>query len=155
MNDREQILEGAGYPLARGPQENPTIDLISILGNTVYASGQVPVDGGELKSKGKVPSQVSVEEATAAAELCAANIMRAVALKLGSLDRIQRVVRVTGYVNTDPDFTDCHLIINGATNLFKQVFGEEHGRHARTALGMGQLPLGTSVEVEAILELKQ
>jgi len=74
---------------------------------------------------------------------------------LGSLDRIERVVRVTGYVNTDPDFTECHLIINGATNLLKEVFGPEAGRHARTALGMGQLPLGTSVEVEAIFQLKK
>jgi enamine deaminase RidA (YjgF/YER057c/UK114 family) len=108
-----------------------------------------------LTSKGKVPSEVSVENATRAAALCAANILRAIVTKLGSLDRIERVVRVTGYVNADPDFTDCHLVINGATNLLKEVFGPESGRHARTALGMGQLPLGTSVEVEAIFQLKK
>ena len=62
---------------------------------------------------------------------------------------------MTGYVNADPDFTDCHLVINGATNLLKEVFGADAGRHARTALGMGQLPLGTSVEVEAIFQLKK
>lgn len=155
MGDREHELETAGYPLDRGPRENNVIDLVSILGDTVYASGQVPMDNGQLMSKGKVPSQVSVEEATRAAELCAANLIRAVASKLGSLDRIERVVRLTGYVNADPDFTDCHLVINGATNLFKQVFGEQAGSHARTALGMGQLPLGTSVEVEAILQLRR
>ena len=69
-------------------------------------------------------------------------------------DRVERVIRVTGYVNADPDFTDCHLVINGATNLLKAVFGPDAGRHARTALGMGQLPLGTSVEVEAIFQLR-
>ena len=155
MGDRETRLEAAGYPLDRGPKEGPVIDLLSVLGTTVYASGQVPYDAGVLTSKGKVPSQVSVEEATKAAALCAANVLRAVVTKLGSLDRIARVVRVTGYVNADPDFADCHLVINGATNLLKEVFGPDAGRHARTALGMGQLPLGTSVEVEAIFELKE
>lgn len=155
MGERERKLEEAGYPMDRGPKENPIIDLVTILGETVYASGQVPVDAGELTSKGKVPSQVSVEDATKAAALCAANLLRAVALKLGSLDRIVRVVRVTGYVNTDPDFTDCHLVIHGATNLFKEVLGPNAGRHARTALGMAQLPLGCSVEVEAIFQLKK
>src|SRR6266540_3434694 len=141
MGEREQKLVAAGYPFDRGPKEGPVIDLLAILGDTLYASGQVP-------------SQVSVEDATKAAALCAANILRAIWLKLGSLDRIERVVRVTGYVNADPDFTDCHLVINGATNLLKEVFGPDAGRHARTALGMGQLPLGTSVEVEAIFQLK-
>lgn len=153
MGEREKKLVAAGYPLERGPKEGPVIDLLSVLGDTLYASGQVPVDAGELTSKGKVPSQVSIEEATKAASLCAANILRAIVLKLGSLDRVERVVRVTGYVNADPDFTDCHLVINGATNLLKEVFGADAGRHARTALGMGQLPLGTSVEVEAIFQL--
>ncbi len=154
MGDREQRLETAGFPLERGPKEGLVIDLLTVLGNTVYASGQVPYDNGVLTSKGKVPSQVSVADATTAAALCAANILRAIVVKLGSLDKIARIVRVTGYVNTDPDFEDCHLVINGATNLFKEVFGPEAGRHARTALGMGQLPLGTSVEVEAIFELQ-
>src|SRR4051812_9951209 len=155
MSDREKRLEAAGYPQDRGPKEGTVIDLLSVLGDTVFASGQVPYDAGVLTSKGKVPSQVSVEEATKAAALCAANVIRAVRLKLGSLDRIERVVRVTGYVNADPDFADCHLVINGATNLLKEVFGQDAGRHARTALGMGQLPLGTSVEVEAIFQLKR
>ena len=150
MGDRERRLESAGYPLDRGPEEGAVIDLLSILGATLCASGQVPYDAGELTSEGKVPSRVSVE----AAALCAANILCAIVAKLGSLDRIARVVRVTGYVNADPDFTACHLVINGATDLLKEVFASNTGRHARTALGMGQLPLGASVEVEAIFELK-
>lgn len=93
MGERDRQLEAAGYPLDRGPKEGPVIDLLSILGDTLYASGQVPYDAGVLTSKGKVPSQVSVEDATKAAALCAANILRAICLKLGSLDRIERVVR--------------------------------------------------------------
>jgi enamine deaminase RidA (YjgF/YER057c/UK114 family) len=155
MGDREKRLEAAGYPLDRGPKEGPVIDLLAVLGDTLYASGQVPYDAGVLTSKGKVPSEVSVADATRAAALCAANVLRAVVTKLGSLDRVERVVRVTGYVNADPDFTDCHLVINGATELLKEVFGPDAGRHARTALGMGQLPLGCSVEVEVIFQLKK
>jgi enamine deaminase RidA (YjgF/YER057c/UK114 family) len=153
MGDRERRLEAAGYPLDRGPKEGPVIDLVALRGRTVYASGQVPSDAGVLVSKGKVPSELTLEEATKAAALCAANVIRAVAAKVGTLDRIARVVRVTGYVNADPDFVACHLVINGATDLFKLVFGPDAGRHARTALGLAQLPLGASVEVEAILEL--
>ena len=100
-----------------------------------------------------MPSQVSVEEATKAAALCAANVLRAVRVKLGSLDRIQRALRMTGYVNADVDFTDCHLIINGASKVVRDVLGED-GRHARTALAMAQLPLGASVEVEMIFQLR-
>jgi enamine deaminase RidA (YjgF/YER057c/UK114 family) len=70
------------------------------------------------------------------------------------LDRVERVLRITGYVNADPDFTDEHLVINGASQLVRDVFGDA-GRHARTALGLAQLPLGSSVEVEMILKIKQ
>ena len=128
------------------------MDALAIVGNILYASGQVPFDGPDLTSIGKVPSEVGVEEATKAAALCAAKVLRAVRRKIGSLDRIQRVVRITGYVNAEPDFTDCHLVINGASQLVRDVFGEA-GRHARTALSLAQLPLGVSVEVEMILEL--
>ncbi len=92
MGDRERRLESAGYPLDRGPEEGAVIDLLSILGATLCASGQVPYDAGELTSEGKVPSRVSVEDAAEAAALCAANILCAIVAKLGSLDRIARVV---------------------------------------------------------------
>ena len=153
MNDREKKLEALGYKLVIKKPENPLIEPLAIAGNILYASGQVPMDEGVLTSKGKVPSQVSVEDATRAAALCAANVLRAVYSHFGSLDKIERVVRMTGYVNADTDFTDCHLVINGASRLLREVFGDE-GRHARTALALAQLPLGASVEVEIIFQLK-
>lgn len=152
MNEREQKLEAMGYALDRINPEGDLIKGVLITGTTIYASGQVPFDGPELISKGKVPSEVSPEAAQKAAELCAANVLRAVYRHLGSLDKVARIVRITGYVNADPDFTDAHLIINGASELVRQVFGEA-GTHARSALGLAQLPLGASVEVEMILEL--
>lgn len=153
MSDREKKLEALGYPLNKRTPEGKLVDPLAVAGNIVHASGQVPFDGDVLISKGKVPSQVGTEEATRAAALCAANVLRAVYAHVGSLDKIERVVRITGYVNADSNFTDCHLVINGASNLVREVFGEA-GRHARTALSMAQLPLGASVEVEMILQLK-
>lgn len=154
MSDRERTLESLGYPLDRRTPEGSLVDAVARAGRIVYASGQVPFDGETLTSVGKVPSQVGVAEATRAAALCAANVLRAVRHHVGPLDRIERVVRITGYVNADADFTDCHLVINGASQLVRDVFGEA-GRHARTALSMAQLPLGVSVEVEMILQLTE
>jgi enamine deaminase RidA (YjgF/YER057c/UK114 family) len=154
MSEREKKLESLGYPIDRRTPEGSLVDPLTIVGDILYASGQVPFDGDKLISKGKVPSQVSMEEATKAAALCAANVLRSVRHHIGSLDKIQRVVRMTGYVNAESNFTDCHLVINGASTLVREVFGEE-GRHARTALSMAQLPLGASVEVEMIFQLKK
>ncbi|MCI0332871.1 MAG: RidA family protein [Planctomycetes bacterium] len=154
MASRDDRLEQLGYPLDRINPEAKMYAAVRLDGNVVYASGYVPFDGDRLTSKGKVPSEVSREEATAAAALCAANVLRAVRRSVGSLERIAYVIRITGYVNSDPDFTDQHLVMHGASQLVLDVFGEA-GRHARTALGMAQLPLGSSVEVEMILRCKE
>jgi enamine deaminase RidA (YjgF/YER057c/UK114 family) len=154
VSEREQKLEVLGFPLDRTTPEGKLVDAISIDGTTIYASGQVPFDGDKLTSKGKVPNEISVDDATRAAALCAANVLRAVRKHIGSLEKIERVLRLTGYVNSDPTFTDQHLVINGASQLVRDVFGEA-GRHSRTALGLAQLPLGSSVEVEMILQIKQ
>jgi enamine deaminase RidA (YjgF/YER057c/UK114 family) len=152
MGSFDDRLEKLGYPLDRLIPEGNMFDAVRLDGEIIYASGHVPFDGDKLTSKGKVPSQVSIADATAAAALCAANILRAVRRALGSLDRVSHVVRLTGYVNSDPDFTEQHLVMHGASQLVQDVFGDA-GRHARSALGMAQLPLGSSVEVEMILHL--
>ena len=150
--DRDRKLESLGYPLDRTLSARAIYKPVVMDGTTVYVSGCVPFDGDRnLVSRGKVPSQVSPDDARKAAALCAANVLRLVRQELGSLDRIERVLRVTGYVNSDPDFTDQHLVINGASQLLVDVFGPA-GWHARSAVGMAQLPLGASVEVEAILK---
>ena len=152
---RDEMLESLGYPLDRVPKPGAIYKPVVIDGTTVYVSGCVPFDGhGNLASKGKVPSEVSLPDARRAAALCAANVLRLVRQEVGSLERLERILRVTGYVNSDPDFTEQHLVINGASQLFVDVFGGDLGLHARSAVGMAQLPLGSSVEVEAILRLK-
>jgi len=154
MSQRDKKLESLGYPLDKVKYATGgIIEPLAIDGTTMYLSGQVPFDGEELKYVGKVPSKVSLADAGKAAELCAANLLRVARKHLGTLDRIDRVIRITGYVNADADFTECHVAINGATNLIKAVLGKP-GAHARSALGMGQLPLGVSVEVEMILKIK-
>ena len=150
MSSNDARLAQLGYPLDRINPEGRDFAAARVDGDTVYVSGHVPFDGDTLVSKGKVPSQVSVADATSAAALCAANALRAARRALGSLDHISHVVRITGYVNSDTDFTDQHLVMNGASQLVLDVFGDA-GRHARTALGVAQLPLGSSVEVEMIL----
>jgi enamine deaminase RidA (YjgF/YER057c/UK114 family) len=153
VSERENKLESLGFPLTKTTPEGKLVEAVMIDGTTLYASGQVPFDGDELVSQGKVPSQISVPAATQAAALCAANVLRAVRKHIGTLENIDRVLRVTGYVNADPEFTDEHLVINGASELLRNIFGEA-GRHARTAIGVAQLPLGASTEVEMILKLK-
>ena len=153
MDERDRKLEALGYPLDDVPAPGAIYRPVVVHGSTVYVSGAVPVAGGRLAWKGKVPSEVGLEQAKRAAALCAANNLRMVIQALGSLDRIERVVRLTGYVNSDPDFTDQHLVINGASQLLADVFGEE-GIGARSAVGMAQLPLGAATEVELILALR-
>ena len=154
MKEREKKLEALGYTLEKVTSPVAIYEPIVIDGTTVYASGSIPVDDGQLISKGKVPSQVSLKDAQKAAGLCVANILRIVYSKFGSLDKIERVLRLSGYVNSDIDFTDQHLVVNGASQLLIDVFGDA-GRHARSAVGVAQLPLGSSVEIELILKLKK
>jgi enamine deaminase RidA (YjgF/YER057c/UK114 family) len=154
MSTPDERLAALGFPLDRRLSPGAIYRPVVIDGTTAYVSGCVPFDGDKnLVSRGKIPSQVPLEDARRAAALCAANVLRLVRQELGSLDRVERILKVTGFVNTDSDFTEHHLVINGASQLFVDVFGEA-GWHARSAIGVAQLPLGASVEVEAILKLK-
>lgn len=153
LGERDRKLESLGYPLDRVPPVGAVYKPVVVDGTTIYTSGSVPMDGDRLASKGKVPSQVSLADAKRAAALCAANVLRNVRLHVGSLDRVARVLRTVGYVNSDLDFTEQHLVINGASELLREVFGDD-GVGARTALGLAALPLGSSVEVDIVLRLR-
>jgi enamine deaminase RidA (YjgF/YER057c/UK114 family) len=120
-------------------------------GNHVYVSGQVPVADGKVLATGKVGAEVTPEEAAALARRCALNALAAVDALVG-LNRVVRVVKVVGFVASAPGFTGQPVVINGASELFGEVFGDA-GRHARSAVGVAELPLGVPVEVEAIFEV--
>jgi enamine deaminase RidA (YjgF/YER057c/UK114 family) len=120
-------------------------------GSYVYVSGQVPVADGNLLAAGKVGAEVSADEAKALARQCALNALAAVDSLVG-LDRVTRVVKVVGFVASASGFTGQPGVINGASELFAEVFGSA-GQHARSAVGVAELPLGAPVEVEAIFEV--
>jgi len=122
-----------------------------VTGNLVYTSGQLPMVAGVLPATGKVGSEVSAEEAKEYARVCALNALAAAAEAIGSLDRVTRVVKVVGFVASDPSFTGQPGVVNGASELLGEVFGEA-GRHARSAVGVAVLPLDAPVEVELVLE---
>ena len=121
-------------------------------GNLIYTAGQVPMSEGVLLATGKVGDQVSATEAAALARTCALNALAAAASVAGSLSAIRRIVKVTGFVASAPGFTGQPQVINGASELLLEVFGEA-GRHARSAVGMAVLPLDAPVEVELIAEV--
>lgn len=123
-------------------------------GNTVFISGQLPLEDGKLKFVGKVGSEVLDEDAKAAAKLCAINLLAQLKVACeGNLDRVVRCVKLGIFVNGDANFTNHPAVANGASDLIAEVFGDA-GKHARAAVGSGSLPLGVSVEVDAIFEIK-
>ncbi|WP_219813612.1 MULTISPECIES: RidA family protein [unclassified Rathayibacter] len=119
-------------------------------GGLVYTAGQIPFVDGSLPLVGKVGAEVSPEQAKELARTCALNALAAVADAIGSLDRVTRIVKLTGFVASASGFTGQPGVINGASELLGDVFGEP-GRHARSAVGVAELPLGAPVEVELIV----
>ena len=125
-----------------------------LIGKTIYISGQAPVQNGELIYKGKVGSDISIEEGVEAAKLCVINIIAALKTGLeGDWDKLDSFVKLTGYVNCQDNFTEQPKIINGASDMLVEIFGNQ-GRHARVAVGSNALPLGIAVEIDAIVQLK-
>ncbi|MFB9951996.1 RidA family protein [Rhizobium puerariae] len=143
---------GIELPVAAAPAANYVPYTIS--GNMLYLSGQLPIEGGKVAVTGLVGSDVDVPAAQRAAELCAINILaQAKAALGGDLGKIRRVLKLNGFVASTPEFTEQHLVLNGASNLIVGVLGEP-GKHARAAVGMASLPLNASVEIDAIIEIE-
>lgn len=123
------------------------------VGSLVFISGQLPIWNGELKYKGKLGDTISIEEGQAAARLCALNILAQLkAACEGDLNRVLRCVRLGGFINSKDDFQEQPKVMNGASDLMVDVFGDK-GRHVRTAVGVNTLPFGVAVEVDALFEV--
>lgn len=120
-------------------------------GNLLLTSGQLPFRDGELIRTGLVGADVSLDEGREAAKWCAVNILSQAKAALGGLSAIRRIVKIAVFVASAPDFTDQHLVANGASDFLVEVLGDD-GRHARSAVGMACLPLNAPVEIEAIIE---
>ena len=121
-------------------------------GNLVYTSGQLPLESGELSHAGKVGSEVSPEQAKAAARICALNALAAIEALVG-IDAVSRVVKLVGFVSSAPGFTGQPGVVNGASEVLGEIFGDA-GAHARSAVGVAELPLNAPVEVELIVEVR-
>lgn len=121
-------------------------------GNLIYTSGQLPMVNGALPETGTVGANVTVDRANELASICALNAMAAIKALIGDLDKVQRVVKVVGFVNSAPDFINHPAVVNGASNVLLAAFGDA-GIHARSAIGVASLPLDAPVEVELIVEV--
>ena len=148
----EEKLKSLNITLPTPPKPAGAYIPVVKSGNTVYVSGQIPIEDGKVTFKGKVPSVQSLEQAQKAARLCAINALAQLKSELGSLDKISKILRVSGFVNSESDFTEQPKVINAASDLLFEIFGEK-GQHSRIAVGVASLPLGATVEIDMIVEI--
>ena len=146
INELKLLLPDAPKPVAAYIPAKQT-------GKLVFTAGQLPMVSGELISKGLLGQDVEIDEANKAARICTLNALAAIKGVIGDLDRIKQIVRVVGYVASVPTFTQQPAVVNGASELLLEIFGE-NGKHARSAVGMAVLPLNASVEIELTVEIE-
>ncbi len=152
MKPSERLV-AAGLTLPEVPRPVAAYVPGVIAGGLIYVSGQLPFAEGTLKYTGKVGNEITPEEGYEAARLCALNCLAVASELAGGLDSIGGVIKVTGYVNSAPGFTGQPAVINGASELLGELFGER-GKHARAAVGVSELPLNAAVEVEIIFSVQ-
>ena len=151
MSKVEESLAAAGIAVPDVPVPLAAYVPGLISGNMVYTSGQLPMSNGQLEHKGRLGEDASMEDGYAAAKQCAVNCLGVVKALLGDLDRVTRVVKVVGFVNSTADFEAQPKVVNGASELLQAAFGDA-GSHARSAVGVAALPLGAMCEVEIVVE---
>src|SRR5690349_9284962 len=153
MNSVETKLAAMGFELP--PTPTPVAAYVPAVrtGNLIYVSGQVPREKGELKFVGYVGDSVTLWQAQQAARLCALNALAAVKSLTGSLDKVKRIVKLTGFVRSAKGFGDQPKVMDGASTFLGELFGDA-GKHARAAVGVNELPMGVSVELDLIVEVE-
>ncbi len=149
----EEKLKELGIELPEAPVPAGNYIPAVKTGNLLFISGQIPLENGKVAYTGKV-SDDNLETAQKSAKSCAINILAQIKREAGSLDKVTRIVRLSGFVNSDPEFTQHPKVINAASDLIFEVFGEK-GKHARIALGAGSLPLDSMTEIDAIVEISE
>lgn len=153
MSKIEEKIKSMGLEIPEAPKPVAAYVPAVKVDNYVYTSGQIPFVNGELKYQGKVGKEVSEEEAYQAAKICALNCLSVIKGVIGDLDRIEQVVKINGFVASSEGFDMQPKVINGASELIGEIFGQK-GQHARAAVGVNQLPLNSSCEVEMIVKVK-
>ena len=148
----EKNLEELGIQIPEAPKPLASYIPVTKTGNLVFTAGQIPMKDGELLFKGKLDGDLGIENGVKAAELCTINCLSVIKSEIGNLDLIKRIVKVTVFVNSADGFTDQPKVANGASDLLVKVFGE-NGKHVRSAVGVNELPIDASVEIEMIVEV--
>jgi enamine deaminase RidA (YjgF/YER057c/UK114 family) len=149
----EANLRALGIELPEPPRALGSYVPVQRVGELLYTSGVIPVFNGDVRFKGVVGADLSVKEAARAAELCALNIISLIRAYTGSLDEIEQVVQLSGFVRSAQGFDEQPKVMNGASDMIFKVFGDR-GRHTRQTLGTNELPMGVAVEISAIVRLK-
>lgn len=149
----EQRIEDAGLTLPAVSKPLAAYVPAMRTGNLVFTSGQLPVVDGNIPQTGKLGTEVTTEEGQVHARECVLNALAAIKDIIGDLDKIEKVVKVVGFVSSAADYTDQHLVVNGASEFLAEVLGEA-GVHARSAVGMASLPMDVPVEVEMIVQVR-
>lgn len=142
---------GISLPEAAAPAAN-YVPFVKT-GNQLFISGQLPMEAGKIQVSGKLGEDLSVDDGKRAAKLCAINLLAQAKAATGDLNKVTRLVKIVGFVNSTPDFTDQPQVINGASDFLVEAMGEI-GRHARSAVSAASLPFGAAVEIEAIFEIE-
>jgi enamine deaminase RidA (YjgF/YER057c/UK114 family) len=147
----EERLKELSIDLPTPPDPAGTYIPVVTTGNLAFVSGQIPMKDGKVVFEGKVPDKQSINSARNAAEICIINGLAQLKANLGTLDKITKFVRISGFVNSNPDFTEHPKVINAASDLLFQVFGDM-AKHSRIAVGVASLPLNSTVEIDMVVE---
>jgi enamine deaminase RidA (YjgF/YER057c/UK114 family) len=149
----DKVINNLGLLIPDAPKPIAAYIPSKQTGNLVFTAGQLPIVNGQVIYKGLLGQDVEIDEANKAARICTLNALAAIKGVIGDLDRIKQIVRVVGYVASVPTFTQQPAVVNGASELLLEIFGE-NGKHARSAVGVAVLPLNASVEIELTVEVE-
>ena len=148
----EDKLRTLGIILPSPPKPAGSYIPVVVTDRLVFVSGQIPMKDGKVVYVGKVSKDITLEDAQKAARLCIINALAQIKSELGNLDRISKIIRVSGFVNSPPEFTEQPKVINAASDLLYEIFGQR-GQHTRIAIGAASLPLNSAVEIDLVAEI--
>jgi len=148
----EEKLQSLNISLPTPPKPAGSYIPVVVSKSWAFVSGQIPIKDGKVAFIGKVPTSQSIENAQKAAKLCAINALAQLKAELGNLDKIKRIIKISGFVNSEQNFSEHPKVINAASDFLYDVFGEK-GKHSRIAIGVNSLPLDSTVELDMIVEI--
>ena len=148
----EEKLQSLNISLPTPPKPAGSYIPVVVSKSWAFVSGQIPIKDGKVAFIGKVPTSQSIENAQKAAKLCAINALAQLKAELGNLDKIKKIIKISGFVNSEQNFSEQPKVINAASDFLYDVFGEK-GKHSRIAIGVNSLPLDSTVELDMIVEI--